>query len=178
MVDAAIKYDPREWADMQRRLALVGARVAARVAGKASRKGLNVVLRSAKQKVTKRTGLLKKSLAVIQKKYKHTGTIYNLVGPRRDMKDPQTGENPANIAHLVEFGTAPHTMAPKGMAGSLKIKRREGPQVHVRGEIEHPGARAKPFLRPAYDERGREAINVTFHEFDKGVDEEVRKAKR
>jgi hypothetical protein len=181
MVDAAFKLDQKSADQVRRRLALVGARVQAKIAGKASRRGLNVVLKAAKAKLVpghgKRSGLLRKSLAIIQKKYKSSGVVYNLIGPRRDMKNPETGENPANIAHLVELGTEPHTIAPKGMAGSLKIKRGSGPRVHVRGEIQHPGAKRKPFLRPAYDEKGREAMNVTFREFDRGIQEEVRKAK-
>lgn len=46
------------------------------------------------------------------------------------------------IAHLVEFGTAPHWQ-PKWNGGWM-----------------HPGARPKPVLRPAYEARKREVLDV------------------
>lgn len=53
-------------------------------------------------------------------------------------------------AHLVEFGTAPHEIRPKG-AKSLFIAG------VMRTLVKHPGARARPFLRPALDAKGDEA---------------------
>jgi hypothetical protein len=46
--------------------------------------------------------------------------------------------SPRSTAHLVEFGTKPHS-----------YKKRAGI---------HPGARAKPFMRPALDSKGDAAI--------------------
>lgn len=43
---------------------------------------------------------------------------------------------PRLYAHLVEFGSRPHSVAPKGSKMVLP----------------HPGARPKPFMRPAFDE--------------------------
>lgn len=44
------------------------------------------------------------------------------------------------IAHLVEYGTAPHFQPRRG--------------------IMHPGARQKPFIRPAFDSKGPEALKI------------------
>lgn len=46
---------------------------------------------------------------------------------------PIRGKKHASVGHLVEFGTAPHWQ-PNRFGGTM-----------------HPGARAKPFMRPAYD---------------------------
>lgn len=58
------------------------------------------------------------------------------------------------IAHLVEFGTRPHF------------------QPNYRGGWMHPGARPKPFLRPAYEARKREAIEI----FAKRIGDVIRTA--
>ena len=46
--------------------------------------------------------------------------------------------------HLVEFGTEPHRQKKLG--------------------IQHPGARKRPFMRPAVDNKGEEAANVMANE--------------
>ena len=55
----------------------------------------------------------------------------------------------AFYGHMVELGTAPHAM---GTGSSTRWKGK--PQT---GRM-HPGARAKPFLRPAFDEKAGEAL--------------------
>lgn len=56
-------------------------------------------------------------------------------------------------AHLVEFGTRPH-----------EIKPRNSPSLFFAGLfrklIRHPGARPKPFIRPAFDSKAGEAIDA------------------
>jgi HK97 gp10 family phage protein len=74
------------------------------------------------------TGALVASMGVAEDDQKQNRT---LVGPRsgkfRKMR-------PSSYAHFVEFGTAPHW------------------QPNRFGGIMHPGARPKPFLRPAYEQ--------------------------
>lgn len=52
-------------------------------------------------------------------------------------------------AHLVEFGTAPHYIP-------LRKSQRRG----LNRGVKHPGAKAKPFLRPAFDSKKDEAIEA------------------
>jgi HK97 gp10 family phage protein len=61
-----------------------------------------------------------------------------------------TGKH-ARVAHLVEFGTAAHRIAAKD-GGALSFGG--GFVQHV----DHPGARARPFLRPALDGQAQNAI--------------------
>jgi len=65
----------------------------------------------------------------------------------------KAGNRLAWYAHLVEFGTARHWIKPKSrkslfIAGLLK-------EV-----VDHPGAKPKPFMRPAFDGKWRAAVDA------------------
>jgi HK97 gp10 family phage protein len=53
--------------------------------------------------------------------------------------------------HLVEFGTKPHMI----------------------GKLHHPGARKQPFMRPAFDYKGDESVDVMTTQLAKAVEEEA-----
>lgn len=89
-----------------------------------------------------RIGELKRSIRVTMRASKST--------VRATLK---AGNKVAWYAHLVEFGTARHWIKPKNrkslfLAGLFK-------EV-----IDHPGARPKPFMRPAFDGKWRQAIDA------------------
>jgi len=122
------------------------------------RKVLRPAIRAAAAEVRKKakamaprgkTGLLKKSIASVVRTSR-AGNVYAVIGPRTGMLTVIDGKrvDPAKYGHLVEFGTQPHTISPNGRAGAVKTLRIG--QVYVAGEINHPGARAKPFLRSAF----------------------------
>lgn len=71
------------------------------------------------------TGKLRRALGTGEKDRNTTAA-----GPRR-------GKEHTNVAHLVEFGTAPHAQPRRG--------------------IMHPGAKPYPFMRPAF-ERNKELV--------------------
>ena len=52
-------------------------------------------------------------------------------------------------ASYVEFGTAPHQIKPKTADGVLRFQV-NGQTVYAR-VVNHPGTRAQPFVRPAFD---------------------------
>lgn len=79
------------------------------------------------------------------------------------------GNKVAWYAHLVEFGTARHWIKPKNrkslfVAGFFK-------EV-----IDHPGARPKPFMRPAFDGKWRAAIDAMASYVRDRLPKELRKA--
>lgn len=88
------------------------------------------------------SGDLKRSIRITTRFKK--GTVYASV---------KAGGKRAPHWHFVEFGTAAHRIAPKG-AGGLLI----GGQVV--GAADHPGARPKPFMRPAFDTRSAAALKA------------------
>lgn len=65
----------------------------------------------------------------------------------------KAGGKKAPHANLVEFGTKPHKILPKD-GGGLAIGGK------VVAAIDHPGARPKPFMRPAFDARAQQAIGA------------------
>lgn len=135
--------------------------IAGPIAQSAVRRGLYdgaVVLRNAARgKVPVRYGALKKAIVsetrlikgtgMAGSKLEHQGVVTIAkkafrMGPKGNVKTVERKKSkgrsyikgdiyPRNYAHLVEFGTNPHMI----------------------GKRMHPGARAKPFMRPAFDEQ-------------------------
>lgn len=96
------------------------------------------------------TGLLRKSIKNVVRTTH--GIVYAVIGPAVGFKQVVNGKNvdPANYGQLVEYGTQAHTISPKGRKGTVGTLRIG--QKHLAGEVQHPGAKAKPFLRPAFDQ--------------------------
>jgi HK97 gp10 family phage protein len=84
------------------------------------------------------TGALVQSMGVGEDERRQNRT---LVGPRAGKFKKM---RPASYAHFVEFGTAPHW------------------QPNRFGGIMHPGARPKPFLRPAFEQHVTDAAQAYF----------------
>lgn len=124
------------------------------------------ILRQAKALVPKRYGALRQSLGVLKRRY--SGAVAVVIGPRRGLKSKLRSGlankgirvEPANYAHLVEYGTRPHrttkgsnidqyrtTVDRFGKATTRLAKKAQGQDS---GNV-HPGSRPKPFLRPAVD---------------------------
>lgn len=126
-------------------------------------KGVRLVVRSAKRKVPKETGTLKRSLGFVVRTYS-SGTVAGIAGPRKGIVDEKTGRNPRLYAHLVEFGAAPHLLSSSIGPTGEKI------------DVVHPGAPPKPFLRPAWDESIPEINRVMETGIRQGVAKEIARA--
>lgn len=108
----------------------------------ALRQGANVFKAEMKQEVAVDEGDLRDSIRVsVTAK---GGTVYAAV---------KAGGKKAPHWHLVEFGTRPHKIKPKD-AHALTVGGK------VVGEVDHPGARAKPFARPAFDSKASASIEA------------------
>jgi HK97 gp10 family phage protein len=71
--------------------------------------------------------------------------------------------------HLVEFGSAPHTIKSKN-------KRVLSNGTEVFGKVvKHPGTAAKPFMRPALDENADAIIKHFSKNIGRGVEREAKK---
>jgi HK97 gp10 family phage protein len=169
-----------------------------RIARKALDAAAKPVVAAAKAKAPKRFGALKESIGVVHRKY-DSGVVLAVIGPRHTATISRHGAKlakalgaaaaagqkiePAYYAHLVEYGTAPHAVGegsilfrrstridPKtGKRISVKIGR--GPQ---RGKS-HPGAKAHPFLRPAWDANRGNALGLMRDVIKREVDRELGK---
>lgn len=104
------------------------------------------------------TGLLKRSISFKSKKYGRgkKKKVVGLVGPKFLKSNSPNGKTiiPAFYAHLVERGTASHTVSPRAKE---KLKSFAGPiQPNRFKSWTHPGAKAKAFMAPALKAVGPE----------------------
>lgn len=109
------------------------------------------------------TGDLKKSIKVITGK-----------SDKRDSRIVSVGvfgkESP--LAHIVEFGTVAHRIATK-----KKRILADGQGRFFGKEVIHPGAREKPFLRPAVDTTASQVTKVVAVAVADGIEREAIKLK-
>jgi HK97 gp10 family phage protein len=75
------------------------------------------------------------------------------------------GGKKAPHAHLVEFGTKPHHIAPKGSGGILV-------GGNVVAAVDHPGAKPHPVVRPAFDSKSSESIAAVAAQVRKRLNKE------
>jgi HK97 gp10 family phage protein len=106
------------------------------------RAGTKVLLTHAQRHINDRTGALSKSLRVKTsgRQGKVTATL-------------TAGNKKAFYAHMVEHGTAAHFIKPKKRK-SLFLAGLARETAH------HPGAKKKPFMRPALDGGAVEAVDA------------------
>lgn len=117
------------------------AKMETNVMRSALRAGAAVYLAQVKQNIPVKDGALRQSARITTKKSRD-GSVSASV---------KVGNSRAFYAHMVEFGTRPHIIAPKRSAMQI------GGQF-VAGTVEHPGARPRPFMRPAADEKFTAAV--------------------
>jgi HK97 gp10 family phage protein len=111
----------------------------------ALRAGARVIANEAKNNVPVEDGELKRSIR----------TSTNAKKGRVEAS-AKAGNKKAWYYRFVEFGTAPHQIAGRN-GNNLVFTARNGSKVSVKS-VNHPGARAKPFMRPALDAKANEAI--------------------
>lgn len=151
------------FAEMQKVLAEMPNAVRNRVTMNALRAGGRVLRAEMKLKVPKKTGELNKSINVTTYTSRKAGERAVAVGVRGK-------EGP--LAHLVEFGTAPHPIKPK--KGKV-LAYVDGGQQRFAAAVKHPGAKPHPFVRPATDTKGKEAVERIRDNMGAGIIREAEK---
>jgi HK97 gp10 family phage protein len=161
-------------ADLQKILDELPAKIEANVLRGGLRAGAKVIEEEAKRlvpigepRVTRtkggeptlhRPGELRKSIRVSMRSKK--GIVQAMV---------KAGNKDAWYAHLVEFGTARHWIKPKNRKSLVLAGL-------MRELVDHPGARPKPFMRPAFDAKAQAAIQAMADYMNKRLPKELRKA--
>lgn len=111
----------------------------------ALRAGARVIADEAKQNVPVQYGDLKKSIRTGSNAKKGRVEAY-----------AKAGDKKAWYYRFVEFGTAAHII--KGKSGNnLKFTTKDGKLIQI-PQVNHPGAKAKPYMRPALDSKGDDAV--------------------
>lgn len=129
-------------ADLQKMLNELPAKIEGRILRGAVRAGAKVIEEKAKELVPVRTGKLKDSIKVSTRSRR--GQISATV---------RAGDRKSYYAQWVEFGTAKHFIKPK----ESKSLFFAGMAKEV---VNHPGASAKPFMRPALDSSQEQAVRA------------------
>jgi HK97 gp10 family phage protein len=136
-------------AELQKFLQELPVKLERNIMRSALRAGAKVIADEAKQNVPVDDGDLKRSIRVSTNTKKGKVTASAKAGDKR-----------AWYWRFVEFGTAAHT-----------IKGKNGNPLFFNGaavmSVNHPGARAKPFMRPALDSKSNEAINAVGQQIGK-----------
>lgn len=144
-------------ADLQKVLDTLPAKIESNIMRGAMRAGSNVIMKESKQRVPVappnqenqrlyggRTGLLRDSIKVSTNVRNGRVTASVKAGG----KDKKGGD--AYYAHFVEWGTKPHV-----------IKAKYGRMLAIGvAMVNHPGARPKPFMRPALDTQTGRALQA------------------
>lgn len=124
-------------ADLQAALQALPVKIEKNVLRGALNAAGQVIRREAQQQVPVKSGDLRKSIRVATRS--KGGIVSATI---------RAGDKTAFYAHMVEFGTASHKITAK-KGGLLAIGV---------ASVQHPGARQKPFMRPAFD--GKAAASV------------------
>ena len=146
--------------DPDKRLLALGRTLRNRILRKAVRAGAKPVRQAAKRLAPKLTGATAASLTVRISTHKRTGTVYAVVGPQRRYQFKRKGKvrsvgTPTKIAHLILFGTRPHSLKSGDSLGRTRVSKRTGKAVITpfrQTGRRHPGAKANPFLQRAWAE--------------------------
>lgn len=147
-------------AELNALLQTLPEKVEGRILRQALRAGQKVILEAAKANVPVQSGELRDSLKIKTSMRKGKASATLVAGSKR-----------AYYAHMVEFGTAKHFIKPK-KAKSLFFAGL------ARKVIDHPGARAKPFLRPAFDAAAPQALTAVREYIATRLPREIERANR
>jgi HK97 gp10 family phage protein len=121
------------------------------------RAGAKVIEEEAKRRVPVGSGALRDSIRVSLRSKR--GVIQALV--KAGNRKPKIGKTSTGrdvylnpwYAHLVEYGTARHWIKPKNRKSLFLAGL-------ARELVDHPGAKPKPFMRPAFDAKSQAAIDA------------------
>ena len=136
--------------ELTKTLKTLGERVQRKLLRQAVNAASTPVVKAARSKAPKQSGLLKKSLGKKIKTYPAKMTVVGIIGPRTEISGEYDGKKrvPWRYAHLVEGG-----------------------HIDEQGNV----IGLKPFLRPAYDETQGQALQVLKNKLADGVVKEAKK---
>lgn len=119
------------------------------------RKGAVLIQKDAQSRIHSEHGDLAKSIRVGVRVKPADGAVIATIAATKKMR---------YIANFVEFGTKPHEIKAKNKKA---LKLRDGREVE---SVMHPGAKAKPFLRPAADTQFNAAVDAVRDETQAAVE--------
>jgi len=130
------------------------------VLGKASRRGVKSVMMQAKRNVKSTSKTIAKSIGTRQKRYRRSGNISTVVGPRSgfavatsdDQGASSKYHDPMYTAHLVEQGTDPHAIPQKKGPAVFESEMTIDGDSRFIGAVMHPGTKGIWFMKRAWEQ--------------------------
>lgn len=139
-------------AELQKILNQLPAKIEANIMRGALRAGLGPVRDAAKTNVESVSGALASTIRVstkLDRKNKHVVA---------SLKAGATKTKKVYWAHFVEYGTRPHKISARTKDGRKRPLKIDG--RYVGSSVDHPGAKPKPFMRPAMDDNAGAAVTA------------------
>lgn len=128
-------------AELQKALETLSDKIERNVIRSALRSGLKVMKTEAEARVPVRSGKLKASFRIRTRMVKGA-----------PVAALSSGDKKVFYSNMVEFGTKPHDITSKN---GKPLAIGGGKPVY---KVHHPGAKAKPFMRPAFDAGSRRSV--------------------
>lgn len=147
-------------ADLHRALQELPAKVEANVLRGGLRAAGKVIQEEAMARVPVASGDLRDSIRVSARLQKKRGKVEATV---------KAGSKKAWYAHLVEFGTAAHFIKPKNRKSLFFAWL-------AKEVVNHPGAKRKPYMRPAFDGKAQSALQAMADYIRARLPKEIKKA--
>lgn len=132
------------------------------------------IVKDAKRNARRVSGLLKKAINKKIKTFKN-GNVIAIIGASRSVAGSYLGRKrvPAHYIHLVEKGTRPHAL---GKGSQLaRVGKRASREVGQHVGRKHPGAKAHPFLEPAWRRNINTSIGIASQKLKAVVEAEALK---
>lgn len=140
-------------ADLQKILSQLPDKIEANIMRGALRAGLAPVRDAAKNNVESVSGELASTIRVSTKLDRRNRKVV------ASLKAGATKTKKVFWAHFVEYGTRPHKISGRVKDSGRKRSLRIGDR-YVGSTVEHPGAKPKPFMRPALDDKAGAAVTA------------------
>lgn len=147
-------------ADLHKALQELPANIERNVLRGALRSGGQIIRDEAQRLVPVDKGDLRNSIRVSMRVRSKAGWVNANI---------KAGDKKAWYAHLLEFGTARHWIKPKNRKSLFLAGL-------FREVVDHPGAKPKPFMRPAFDGKARAAIQAMADYIRARLPRELKKA--
>lgn len=135
-----------------KKLKRLSGKVAGSIARRSGAAGARVIRNEARRLVPEDSGTLKKAINVRTKQFRNRSGFHFYIAVDRG----GSVKNDGWYAHFIEYGTQPHQVIPKA-AQALKLSASGDV---VRNIANHPGTRAQPFMRPAFESKADNAVRV------------------
>lgn len=144
--------------ELETALQQLGPRYARPALRGAMRDAARPIVRRAKANAPRKSGKLKKSIK--SKVYIGKGQQLSIASVLIGSFGRASTDNDAFYAHMVEKGTEGHSLQPKSRRETKKKSGSAGNATGRNKGRQHPGAKAKPFLKPAVFSEQKKAFKI------------------